>query len=445
MKFFDLLAITRARVPVIKGKMMAYNPYTNDGSLAFDLCFLNDIAVVNSSLIREYSLYNTNVRYLMLAVKTFAKHYNIANAAEGTLSSYTWLNLVIYYCQCIGLVPVLQCPTLMTQHGIHRDVSNPWHCVNGLNTIYLTSDIVKSRNIWQGNVNNDNMNIGLLLYGFYNFYIHIFPKEVMTISIRVGATSATMLPKTAFHATAKLWRWAIEDPFETYDSHMPHDLGCHIKEDGMKRIIDAMRVAMHEYEQIMRGRDNDSDAATATAISRLVNSWLGPSKRLDTKMNDVVGSDSTTTTTGGSQQQQQQQRSTNDTRHHSQNNRAQGRGGNGGRGGGRGPSGNNLGQARPRYQGNKSQEQRRRDQQKAERHRNAQLHEAATREREEIESNIATGHRGGGRRVYMDGQEVGRGGAKSNNGTGRLPPQEGNALSDVDKARIKKERNDHKA
>jgi hypothetical protein len=45
----------------------------------------------------------------------------------------------------------------------------------------------------------------------------------------------------------------------------------------------------------------------------------------------------------------------------------------------------------------------------------------------------------------MDGQEVGRGGAKSNNGTGRLPPQEGNALSDVDKARIKKERNDHKA
>ena len=180
----------------------------------------------------------------------------------------------------------------MKQHGIHRDVSNPWHCLNGLNTIYLTSDIVKSRNIWQGNVNNDNMNIGLLLYGFYNFYIHIFPKEVMTISIRVGATSATMIPKTAFHATAKLWRWAIEDPFETYDSHMPHDLGCHIKEDGMKRIIDAMRVAMHEYEQIMRGRDNDSDAATATAtaISRLVNSWLGPSKRLDTKMNDVVGS-----------------------------------------------------------------------------------------------------------------------------------------------------------
>jgi hypothetical protein len=204
---------------------------------------------------------------------------------------------------------------------------------------------------------------------------------------------------------------------------------------------------MYDYEQLMTMPtanaavgDNDSDAATATAtaISRLVNSWLGPSKRLDTKMNDVVGSDSTTTTTGGSQQQQQQQRSTNDTRHHSQNNRAQGRG----------PSGNNLGQARPRYQGNKSQEQRRRDQQKAGRHRNAQLHEAATREREEIESNIATGHTGGGRKLFIDGQEVGRGGVKSSinkNGAGRLPPQEWNALSDADKARIKKERNDHKA
>jgi len=449
MKFFDLLAITRARVPVIKGKMIASNPYTNDGSLAFDLCFLNDIAVVNSSLVREYSLWNSNVRYLMLAVKTFAKRYNIANAAEGTLSSYTWLNLVIYYCQCIGLVPVLQCPAFMREHNVHRDVSNPWHCVNGLNTLYLTSDIVKARNVWQqqrqGNVNYDN--IGLLLYGFYNFYVHIFPKEIMTISIRVGATSATMIPKTAFHATAKLWRWVIEDPFETYDSHMPHDLGCHIKEDGMKRIIEAMCKAMYDYEQIMgttmpgsmfdAAGDDNSDAAT---ISRLVNSWLGPSKRLDMKMNDVVGSASTATvTTGGGggaqsqqQQQQQQQRSTNDTRHHSQNNRAQGRGGSGG---GRG--------LWPRYQGNKTQEQRRRDQQNAERHRNAQMREAAIHERDEIESNIAAGHTGGGRKVFIDGQEVGRGGVKSGskkNGAGRLPPQEWNALSDADKARIKKDR-----
>ncbi|KAL7462223.1 hypothetical protein ACHAXS_002613, partial [Conticribra weissflogii] len=42
--FVDLFAITRARVPVLKGRdINACNPYSPDGSLSFDLCFLNDI------------------------------------------------------------------------------------------------------------------------------------------------------------------------------------------------------------------------------------------------------------------------------------------------------------------------------------------------------------------------------------------------------------------
>lgn len=57
--FVDLFAITRARVPVIKGMdIYAQNHYSPDGSLSFDLCFLNEIAVVNSSLLREYSLFD---------------------------------------------------------------------------------------------------------------------------------------------------------------------------------------------------------------------------------------------------------------------------------------------------------------------------------------------------------------------------------------------------
>jgi len=48
--FVDIEIITRARVPVIKGKYLyANNPYTQDGAINFDLCFLNDEATMNLS------------------------------------------------------------------------------------------------------------------------------------------------------------------------------------------------------------------------------------------------------------------------------------------------------------------------------------------------------------------------------------------------------------
>ena len=82
--------------------------------------------MVNSSLIREYSLFD-NVRVLMLSVKSFAKLNRIASAADGTASSYTWMVLVIFYLQCIGYVPNLQCPNLLEDHDFEVDPTNPWH------------------------------------------------------------------------------------------------------------------------------------------------------------------------------------------------------------------------------------------------------------------------------------------------------------------------------
>ena len=126
-RFEDVFAIHQARVPVVKGiDLDARNPFSADGRLHFDLCFLNSIAVVNSSLIREYSLFE-NVRVLMLSVKSFAKLNRIASAADGTASSYTWMVLVIFYLQCLGYVPNLQCPNLLEEHDFEVDPTNPWH------------------------------------------------------------------------------------------------------------------------------------------------------------------------------------------------------------------------------------------------------------------------------------------------------------------------------
>jgi hypothetical protein len=273
-RFVDLLAITKARVPVIKGKMYAQNPYTQDGALAFDLCFLNDLAVVNSSLLREYSLFHKNVRILMLSVKSFAKTCGLASAADGTLSSYSWLNLVVFYLQCLGMLPVLQCPIMMKEHGQQSDPANPWHSINGLETFYLTKELVELKNIWKQSSRVKYDNLGVILYGFFNFYSSIFPDKTVAASIRFGKIS---LQKTALHLTSRLWRLSVEDPFETCNSHCPHDLGCHVKEDGQKRIRETLVRAKNGFEAFLGMLPGETMHADG-AYSIFLSSWLGPSK-----------------------------------------------------------------------------------------------------------------------------------------------------------------------
>jgi len=246
VEFFDLFAITRARVPVVKGSAYMQNPYTEDGHIQFDLCFLNDIAVVNSSLLREYSLFDNRVRIMMLSVKSFAKTNNLASAADGTLSSYTWNNLVLFYLQCIGMLPALQCPTMIEEHD-EVDMSDRWNSINGLDTFYLSKDMVEKKGLWQPSPGANDSNLTMLLYGFFNFYTNIFPSTVTAASIRLGKIT---LQKTCL--AAKLGKLSVEDPFEICSSHCPHDLGSHAKEDGQAKISKQLIHATKELGKLIQ-------------------------------------------------------------------------------------------------------------------------------------------------------------------------------------------------
>lgn len=217
--FINVLAVPQARVPVVKGvDRYANNPYSDSGHLHFDLCFLNDIAVVNSSLLREYSMLDPRVRVLMLCVKSFAKKNGISSAADCTFSSYSWLNLVVFYLQCIGFVPVLQCPELMEAHNFKPDrEGNSWHSVNSLDTYYLPSKDILGGKKWKQPSQFSDTTIPKLLYGFFNFYLNVFPRGTVLASIRVGDCS---IHKASLEKSSRLWRYAVEDPFETWDSHV---------------------------------------------------------------------------------------------------------------------------------------------------------------------------------------------------------------------------------
>jgi len=255
-EFKGLEAIPRARVPVIKGIYMdANNPHSEDGSLHFDICLLNDLAVANSGLIKEYSEVDVRGKSLMIAIKRWTKDNKINSAQDNTLSSYTWMNLVIYYLQCIGFVPNLQCPILMKKCDYDNHVHKRRNNISNFDTAYLKWK-GQAEKVWKRSpkVDESFASVSILLYGFFRFYSREFPMHVSMVSIKRGAS--VRFPKTMFRDRASL-HLCIEDPFETYDSHYPHDLGAPADEKGSIYISQCLQDATEHLREILFSDEHD--------------------------------------------------------------------------------------------------------------------------------------------------------------------------------------------
>lgn len=264
--FHDIECVPFARVPVVKGTFMhAGNPFTPDGSLHFDICFMNDIAVANSSLLSQYAAVHEKVKHFLLAVKAWARDSKVNSAANNRISSYAWTNMAIFYLQIIGMVPNLQCEELMKQHGFQPDPrGNPEeHFVNALHTAYLQWEIVRDSDVWKPRKDLNTMPVSLLLYGFFHFYTRAFSISLMAVSIRRGRS---VLPKAAF-PKANLVHICIEDPFELYDSHCPHDLGHPADTAGHRHIRKLLAMAERHLGTLLVG---------GTEVGSLRHLWMIP-------------------------------------------------------------------------------------------------------------------------------------------------------------------------
>ena len=221
---------------------------------SFDICFLNDIAVANSNLLRDYSLVDPRVRSLMITVKQWAKEQKINSAKEKCISSYSWMNLVVFYLQCIGFVPNLQSIALMKAANLAPDRdSNYWHFINNLDTCTLKWEEVKRGELWTMPSEFAELPLSLLLYGFFEFYSLRFPFGTHAVSIRRGNISQSKL------ATRKVNSFlSIEDPFETYDSYCPHDLGTPANVYGFTKIRNCLRDAEEHLRMVLSSKkDNE--------------------------------------------------------------------------------------------------------------------------------------------------------------------------------------------
>jgi hypothetical protein len=100
---FSVSKVESARVPILivkKGEKIEIN-----------LSFNHEVVIHNSALLRAYSSISPKVRELVVLVKHWAKKREINDALQGTLSSYSYVLLVVAFLQQSGLLPDLQNPS----------------------------------------------------------------------------------------------------------------------------------------------------------------------------------------------------------------------------------------------------------------------------------------------------------------------------------------------
>lgn len=212
--FVDIKPLTRTRIPIIKLK--------HKNGLCSDIGFENKLALWNTRLLRTYTEIDPRVKTLVYLVKHWSKQRNINEPYHGTLSSYCYVLMVIFFLQQRS-PPVLPClQTIIPPDLGHSPIVD----LDGHN-VYFFEDLPNLNRYWQA---NNTESITELLFGFFQYYAYNFHWSRSVVSVRSGAiltkdqkgwTKAkfSASPSTGASVADRFWL-CVEDPFE-----LDHNLG----------------------------------------------------------------------------------------------------------------------------------------------------------------------------------------------------------------------------
>ncbi|XP_075684890.1 terminal uridylyltransferase 7 [Rhinoderma darwinii] len=216
----NILPITTAKVPIVKF-------YHVRSGLEGDISLYNTLALHNTRLLASYSAIDSRVKYLCYIMKVFTKMCDIGDASRGSLSSYAYTLMVLYFLQQRNppVIPVLQ--------EIYTNGCKPEILVDGWN-VYFFSQIEVLAKYWQEYVKNKE-SVGELWLGLLRFYTEDFDFKEHVISIRKKGLLTTFKKQW----TSKYI--VIEDPFD-----LTHNLGAGLSRKMtnfiMKAFINGRRV-----------------------------------------------------------------------------------------------------------------------------------------------------------------------------------------------------------
>ncbi|KAJ5177131.1 uncharacterized protein N7482_003008 [Penicillium canariense] len=187
-----VVCVSHAKVPIVK----IWDP---ELKLACDMNVNNTLALENTRMIRTYVEVDERVRPLAMTVKHWTKRRILNDAAlGGTLSSYTWICLIINFLQTRS-PPVL--PSLQARP--HKKRATP----DGL--VYSFDDDLDSLAEF-GRKNKQT--VGQLLFEFFRYYGHEINYEKNVISVREGKLVSK--EGKGWHLSVNN-RLCVEEPFNT--------------------------------------------------------------------------------------------------------------------------------------------------------------------------------------------------------------------------------------
>ncbi|KAJ8392523.1 hypothetical protein AAFF_G00074010 [Aldrovandia affinis] len=196
----NILPITTAKVPIVKFEH-------KQSGLEGDISLYNTLAQHNTRMLATYAAIDPRVQYLGYTMKVFAKRCDIGDASRGSLSSYAYILMALYFLQQRQppVIPVLQ--------EILDGEEVPQKMVDGWNAFFF--DDIEELRRRMPELGQNCETVGELWLGLLRFYTEEFDFKEHVISIRQKKRLTTF---------EKQWTSkciAIEDPFD-----LSHNLGA---------------------------------------------------------------------------------------------------------------------------------------------------------------------------------------------------------------------------
>lgn len=194
------------------GRYLLLKVLDNQTKFIVDITVHTMLPILNTNLVRLYSLYDQRFHILGLYIKHWAKINKIHGAADNFLSSYALLLMLIHFLQKVVEPRVLPNLQRIEQKEVLYD-----YYVNGdtiTTNIYYEEDLNKIKAYMKKNNNNlENKETATnLLVKFFEYYSYYFESE-QRISIHKEENELTK-------KTSDTIAFSIEDPFD-----IQHDPG----------------------------------------------------------------------------------------------------------------------------------------------------------------------------------------------------------------------------
>ncbi|WWD22056.1 hypothetical protein CI109_106544 [Kwoniella shandongensis] len=267
---FNVKPLPRARIPILKLEL-APSPALPFG-IACDIGIENRLAIENTRLLLTYATIDpARVRTLVLFLKVWSKRRRINSPYRGTLSSYGFTLMVLYF-----LVHVKQPPVLPNLQRIMpmRPMEEEEVMLEGRN-VYFFDDVETLRREWSS-VNFES--VGELLIDFFRFFSHDFQFNNSVLSLRAGQLTKESkgwvndIDVGGLNEMARdRNRLCIEDPFE-----ISYNVARTVTKDGLYTIrgefMRATRIltqrpdrAVLALAELCRERDDELQRAPRSA------------------------------------------------------------------------------------------------------------------------------------------------------------------------------------